>query len=185
MSSLPSWVGVYHPDLNSHLQEQLNTSGLDYTELSERLTSWAMLDREKLIRELLNTSYGYLVFKEAYGLPDTAPLSAYSYFNMGGFLAECLRRPVSYYDAEWKLEADIKSIPRTLTMEIQAIEDAKTSMAESISKQSFEVLLHQTPMISSPLSRDSAMDKLFIEYGYKNIFTSLNVGSLVIPSRLG
>lgn len=180
---LPVWIQEFHLEFYQKLTLQVN-SKYDFSKLLSALETWRSFSREEMLTDWFPLIHGYLAQVIAYSENQDQDVSAYSIFNIGGFLEKVLKQEIGYYNSQYRVDTDATLISWALSKETTTIAAAQATINFYTKSKILKHVLSLSPIKMSPVSKIEVLQKMFITDNYSNIYDSLNVGNLTIPEGL-
>ena len=182
----PSWILEFSPRLHQNLTNnslwiEANKPELlpKLEELFSTLTTWSQLSREDLLVDLLHQLFGYVSLTVIYDLPVDINISAYNLFK----IEDSLLFEEDYFDSLQKIDEVLQAIPSTITAEIHSAMDTQNSIASVVKRVSLDIMMGSISA-KNPINKKDIMRRIFIDNNYSNIYRSLNIGTLLLPTDI-
>lgn len=204
MSSLiPSWLQDFRPDVYTKLVAQeayTQTTGdaaawlTALASLVSSLNTWQSLNRKAIIEPNLSGVYQYLLVRNQFGIgdPNVGDADYKKIWSCGTLFDLIPTRADNYYN-DWtitvggvppphspKLDADLLLIPTSTDSEKTKLEALTTRSKDSGTTLVNMALFEPLPIVT-PVGKSNMATLMFTTYGWKKVYTNLNVDSLTSP----
>jgi hypothetical protein len=196
-SVIPTWINSWQPTFYASLTDKensayLQSTGLTYwqpyfTTLSNNITAYRDFNRGSELVDFIPIYYGYMILGTLYGSSMSALTDATYLYNINGFIAATISRPVNYYDdltvdthISAKMVADIAAVAAANSVETSLVTSVKNTCTGSVKGVSYTALFQDLAVVT-PIDKAGMAQLIFITKKFKEIFQHLNVGSLALP----
>lgn len=202
------WLALYYPEAHVKL-----TAMYDYTiaqgfrvadwevqfnQLFSAINAWRGHDISSTLTSLISSAYGFVLVGYQFGYTSVfSQFTARYIYSCNDIFYTLLARADSYYDdlvetpilsgiyISNKIQQDISVINAYAATESNRVQ-AAISAAQAQNQSHINKVLYDTPQpqVVTPVSREDVRDIVFLNLGYKTIYSTLNVGGLVPPVGL-
>lgn len=199
-SVIPAWLNTYAPAAYVSLTDKEDWSYTlgqgqsiwlpRFTQLATALNSYKSFNRESEISNFFFNSYGYVSFNKLFGTSGSALASfdGYSIYDVNGFLAATIARPLNYYNdyvstpvaGSARMTADLAAVNAAAAAETSQLSAISSPLHNVVQRFQVDLLWQDVPVLQ-PWSKADATNYFFIDLHWKNVYQNLNVGTLALP----
>lgn len=216
-SKIDLWLDTFNHDFYVSLTDKENWTYLDNVSEPDRLQAWkdyfqALMDamnawrnsnyaerKAPNIQGLISQIYTYLMYGSRYGTStaDLGDMDASLIFDMGGFMATTIGRPIDYYNditvivapfESAKMDADIASLEPSVWQadEKQKLDAVSTLARGAPSQYNFNNMFSDTtPTPGTPMTKADMAEEIFVTLKWKFIKDNLpGVQGITVPDYI-